>query len=199
MARSQSVNPTFSSILNMFKRVVQLLLPLVLLLSVHLLEAQELSHGKRLLMWEDFRAEAPGNSHFAAYTMTRVNLESAYTGRGKLWSGEFKVEAVFLPEKSWVRNDRRSRSERVLAHEQLHFDIAELSARKLRKALSELPEWSADLKQRANKLFEQCVEEGEQMQKRYDKETNHGLDSAAQERWKQWVEAELQKMSAFRN
>lgn len=183
----------------MIKRVVFLLLPMALILSAIQLRAQELSHGERLLVWEDFRATAPENSRFAAYTMTRVNLESAYTGRGKLWRGEFKVEALFLPEKSWVRNDRRSRSERVLAHEQLHFDIAELSARKLRKALADLPEWSTDLKQRANTLFEQCVDEGEQLQKRYDKETNHGLDSAAQERWKHWVDAELQKMSAFRN
>lgn len=181
------------------KRFVFSLLPVALILSTIQLHAQELSHGKRLLVWEDFRATAPENSRFAAYTMTRVNLESAYTGRGKLWRGEFKVEAVFLPEKSWVRNDRRSRSERVLAHEQLHFDIAELSARKLRKALTALPEWSTDLKQRANTLFEQYVNEGEQLQKRYDKETDHGLDSAAQERWKQWVETELQKMSDFRN
>lgn len=163
------------------------------------LVAQEIAHGTRPLVWSDFQGRAPALSEFAAYTMTRVNLESSYTGRGKLWKGEFKVEAVFLPQKSWARDDRRSRSDRVLAHEQLHFDIAELSARKLRKALSELPEWSVDLKQRANALFEKSVEEGEQMQKRYDHETNHGLDLKQQERWQIFVAEELQKLSAFRN
>ncbi len=188
----------FESDFNPMLRTCILLLWLVFGWAAPLM-AQEIAHGTRPLVWSDFQGKAPASSEFAAFTMTRVNLESAYTGRGKLWKGEFKVEAVFLPQKSWARDNRRSRSERVLAHEQLHFDIAELSARKLRKALSELPEWSTDVKQKANALFDKLVAEGEQMQKRYDQETNHGLDAKQQERWKLMVEDELQKLSAFRN
>ena len=51
-------------------------------------------------------------------------------------SYDAKVYAHFYPDKSWVIKEQSS--EHILNHEQLHFDITELHARKFRKQLSTL-------------------------------------------------------------
>ena len=99
-----------------------------------------------------------------------------------------RIKAVMDPEKSWVRksvkndyfppNSKRlsMESRAVLRHEQLHFDITEIFARKMRKKVTEKFKTLRVLKVNAlnsflSHLCETISKERRAMQKKYDKET----------------------------
>ena len=98
-----------------------------------------------------------------------------------------------------------ARDERNLRHEQLHFDISEIHARRLHARLSELvvrPEIAQPGGGDAARLraqFEQEVQlawDGEtqamnEHQSRYDGETGHGTKKSRQKRWAALVAEEL--------
>jgi predicted secreted Zn-dependent protease len=79
----------------------------------------------------------------------------------------------------------------LLAHEQLHFDIAEVFARKLRLKLSQLSYSPENYQEKMDGVFEKILAEMEEIHDRYDRETEHGLDEKAQQKWAQMVEKKL--------
>lgn len=104
------------------------------------------------------------------------------------------VHAYFLPKESWVLSEKMT--EALLAHEQLHFDIAELFARKMKMTFAEyeLPvktfiDKKAD--QRMEKAYHQIFKEMMEMQHLYDEETGHGTDVKAQEEWVSQIKNKL--------
>jgi predicted secreted Zn-dependent protease len=96
------------------------------------------------------------------------------------------VIAGFRPRESWVKpeilDDPETRRT-VLAHEQTHFDIGELHARRMREVFAHLTgpcrKTDADLSALARRLSHNEAME----QARYDSETNHGLNAAQQAAW----------------
>ena len=105
------------------------------------------------------------------------------------------VEAYFDPTESWVV--RGSRSEYLLQHEQLHFDITELHARKLRKLLQD-HQGMESRKFREKRLWhwvnekhEEVYQEMVAMQDQYDKETDHSLISSRQKEWESRINKAL--------
>src|SRR5579871_6965376 len=81
------------------------------------------------LTWADFRGKADNNSSFSASTASGIVYKFSMDGEGYSDS----ITAVFYPNESWVR----IRDDKYLIHEQGHFDITEIFARKLRKRLLE--------------------------------------------------------------
>jgi hypothetical protein len=73
----------------------------------------------------------------------------------------------------------------LLAHEQLHFDLTELWARKIRALLTTLP--SACKTPGASRMFETRIAEMQRNWledlKQYDEETDHGMAAARQKAW----------------
>jgi hypothetical protein len=136
----------------------------------------------RPLTWSDFQGSPPGDGSEGA--KSSYTLYSAWRCRGERF--EFRVIAGFRPRESWVKaivlNDGRQRRT-VLGHEQTHFDLAELHARKMRLAFGELAgpcqQTDADLSALARRL----AQEEKAEQRRYDAETNHGLIAAKQAAW----------------
>lgn len=70
----------------------------------------------------------------------------------------------------------------ILSHEQLHFDIAELYARKFRKQLSET-QFSTDIKAEVKELYQKVLKELYIYQNKYDRETNFSRDRKQQQYW----------------
>lgn len=100
---------------------------------------------------------------------------------------DLTVRANFYKNHSWTI----SSDAELLNHEQLHFDIAELYARKIRVRFTELKAakekrfstyWDA-----YNTLWLAC----RQLQKQYDLETNHGAKKAENDAWHVKISAEL--------
>ena len=106
---------------------------------------------------------------------------------------DLMVVANFYKKQSWSI----SKDTNLLNHERLHFDIAELYARKIRKRFSELKEikeqrysvyWNE-----YSKLWKAC----RVFQKQYDLETNHGAKQPENDKWISKVNVLLKSLDKF--
>jgi hypothetical protein len=141
----------------------------------------------------DFLGSEPYMSQFAAYTYTIILMEYDVTSNGnREIQPNFSISAAFNKKKSWISKASATSPDRVLKHEQVHFDIAELTARKLRKALHRAT-YTRNFRKEINSIYKQQIDLGEAMQEVYDEETRHGLDGRRQREWEMKVEALLLK------
>ena len=150
----------------------------------------------KMLGWSDFKADAP-RSRFAAYTFTVITMDYSIKSSGKSLKANFSITSAFNRQKSWVKNAPEAKSDAILRHEQLHFDIAELSARKLRKRLSELNLSRERYAKQIQAAYDEVIEAGDAMQKAYDEETAHGLLREEQERWAEKIKQEMDILASF--
>lgn len=82
----------------------------------------------------------------------------------------------------------------IIDHEYVHFAIAELYARKIRKSISELSSKSyPKIIKNVNKIFYELDKEKNSIQIKYDEETNHNRNIREQKRWRTYVMEELKK------
>lgn len=138
--------------------------------------------SSRRLTWDDFQGDPPTNGSEGA--VTAYTIYSGWKCRGDAF--EFRVIAGFRPRQSWVKavvmRDTVQRRT-VLAHEQTHFDLAEVHARIMRRAFSDLDRpcrWSDGA---LSALAERLGQAEKADQRRYDAETKHGLLGEEQARW----------------
>jgi hypothetical protein len=154
-------------------------------------------HPETKLTWNDFLAEAPSRNNFAAFTYTLISMEySAKITNGKV-TPKFEIYAAFNKRKSWVKNQKEARTAEILAHEQAHFDIAEITARKLRKALLNETYSRNNLEDKINTIYQETIQAGDTMQAQYDEESNHGLNKIQQLQWLKRVERELAELADY--
>jgi hypothetical protein len=142
-----------------------------------------------LLHKEDFKAKGKSNGPlgFAGIGIFMYPGESG----GELL---FYVEALFIKSKSYITKY----SEYVLRHEQIHFDICELYARKLRQKLRQtdfknIKNIQAETTKWYNKISSDLFREEE----KYDRDTEHGLNSAKQKVWETDIQEQLKALEEF--
>lgn len=136
----------------------------------------------RKLTWDDFTVKNGDSSQ---------NF-SAATSYGMIF--KFKLNSVipyFRKDKSWVLLSEKSSLD-LLGHEQLHFDIVELFARKMRRELEISDE--NDLE----KIYHCNILISDEFQDRYDSETNHGITDSEQNCWIKYVKDELKKLDTYK-
>ena len=91
----------------------------------------------RRLTWSDYLGPADITHGAAALTVYAMSISSGCNG--DFFS--FGVTSMFQPQRSWVKPVMLFRTvdgDRLLHHEQTHFNLSEVHARKLRKALGEV-------------------------------------------------------------
>jgi hypothetical protein len=137
------------------------------------------------LKWEDFSGAPVDNSYFDAETFGDVKY--SYTFKS-LTEFEFDVQATFDRNASWIRKQSQSRS--LLKHEQVHFDIAQLYAFKLKEAFTNFV-YTSNFKEEICNLAKQMSLEYHNRQAQYDTETNHSTIAQHQKRWEKLVRQEL--------
>ena len=164
----------------------------------------------------DFRGEIPDTAKYQSRSWIRI--EASW----RCISGVLNttIRAVFDPARSWwvgsqwnpwedvdsrrkwlsrsradVENKRHiALSEAdLLRHEQLHFDLAELTAGKIRRRLSELREPCAmpDRDAIVERVVVQLTDEFGKEQSVYDDETAHGTKAPLQQQWEARVQRAL--------
>jgi predicted secreted Zn-dependent protease len=79
----------------------------------------------------------------------------------------------------------------ALGHEQTHFDIAELHARRIRRYFGALPDACRKTDPELTELTQRLLREEKTEQQRYDAETQHGLRTAEQAAWSRDVARRL--------
>ena len=140
------------------------------------------------LTWNDFRASPPASQRVAATTASGISYSYSAQGRSGRYRLDYEVYAYFYPEKSWYHPELCDSV--VLSHEQLHFDISELYARKMREILGQRT-FSGNVRAEVRRIFSQINEELSEFQDRYDRETDYSRDHEAQARWNQWIGQQL--------
>ena len=143
------------------------------------------------LIWSDFEATPDNSIEYDALTNWQISYSASYSSDQGL---EYEVHCFFNKDKSWKKDE--SASDHLLAHEQLHFDIAELYARKLRKVL-ESYKVKKNIEKEINKLFEMVLAECNKDQKQYDKESDHSNDKEVQSKWIKRISKEIKELNSF--
>lgn len=142
------------------------------------------------LKWEDFKGRPDSTSKYRAIGNSGI--------RYRLSSNEdsftTKVLCYFIKSKSWTTN---TNSSTLLLHEQGHFDIAELFARKLRKAFADYQFNYQTFKKDIDQLFELINQERDKMDILYDKETNFSQNKPNQLLWNKKIKTELDKLKKY--
>ena len=142
------------------------------------------------LQWEDFRGEPDKDSHGDAATAVQISAKPFLVKK----EIRYDVVALFNRSKSWARD----KSPSLLVHEQLHFDIAELYARKIRKKIRELnAEGVKDIKI-YNAAIRALLLESNEADEHYDLETLHGALSKTQAAWSEKVMREMATLQRYK-
>jgi len=166
---------------------------------------------------EDFKGEVPKTAKFQSRSWIRI--EASW----RCISGSLNatVTAVFDPSRSWWLGSQwnpwedvdsrrkwlsRSRADvenkrhialsdaDLLRHEQLHFDLAELTAERIRQRLSALDGLCARVDRDAHveKIVMELTAAFGEEQVIYDDQTAHGTKAQVQQNWESRVERALQ-------
>ena len=152
---------------------------------------------ERKLTWEDFRAEPNTNSDAVALTASGITFGYSVKTSGRRIIGfTTSVEAHFYPDKSWYIADRAN--DYILGHEQLHFDITELYARKFRQHLDRLVV-NQSIRVQMNQIHEAINEALTKTQETYDDQTKHSINVDAQAYWENYIDEELKKLEKYKS
>lgn len=135
----------------------------------------------RKLVWEDFKGKAPENPRAAATTASGITYQFATQGtKGNNIVIDFTVSTFFYPNKSWYQPQLCDTL--ILSHEQLHFDISELYARRMRERLA-ASTFTQNVKAEVKLIYREILEELEAFQDLYDSQTNFSRDREQQLLW----------------
>jgi len=129
----------------------------------------------RKLSWTDFKAKPDSESDVAARSTTYLLF--SYTVNNDGFS--YKIESRFSKTRSWGLH----KTAYILSHEQGHFDIAEVFARKLHKKMSEYTFNRRTYQKDLKKIYQDILDEKEELQNNYDTETNHSINKEKQAEW----------------
>lgn len=138
--------------------------------------------------WTDFKGSVPENSSAAATTASGISYDfSTYYENDEL-KIDYKVYTYFYPSRSWYKP--QICDDVTLLHEQLHFDITELYARKLRTQLAEVT-FSKNVKVEIRQRYKAILRQLNDFQNKYDSETNYSRNLPVQNRWVLEIEKAL--------
>jgi hypothetical protein len=141
------------------------------------------------LAWVDFIGSPDAASPYKAFTESEIRTEVS----AKNNEAHIRIKTFFIKNKSWVKN----KTEKLLAHEQLHFDITELWARKFRQKIQgktfSIKSFQKELSDIQNSIYK----ESKDMQVVYDKDTQHSEVLAEQDRWEKKIKAEIESLKSF--
>jgi len=139
--------------------------------------------------WDLFKERKKAYSFIKAMTFSGIMYEVDVRDEQVI----INTEAYFIYGKSWVMAGYKK--PHLLAHEKIHFDIAEIYKRRLDKICNAYrTTYDEFIKNELNlelqRDFDKVFEEMDDFQEKYDLETKHGTDSIMQKKW----EKEIKKL-----
>ncbi|MFT5164879.1 MAG: hypothetical protein ACI8P3_000102 [Saprospiraceae bacterium] len=147
------------------------------------------------LTWNDFEG-APNYKHdykdISAITFSGI-VDYRGCEEGKI---VYKIKAYFEKKNSWVK--AIGQNDHTLEHEQVHFDITELYARKLRNALSGQV-FTCGEEHTFETFVNDFLKGWQKMQEDYDGETGYSHKHQEQDEWIEKVRAEMKELEAFKS
>ena len=147
-----------------------------------------------ILTWNSFKGVKPNNTDFAASVNSGIGFKWSYATDQGIIDLQYEVESYVQPFSSWV--DEKEKDAELLVHEQLHFDITELFARKFRKRLEEY-KFGRNIRKAMNRIHGDIELERNKMQNDYDNETEHSKNVEKQLFWEEKVAKQLEELKAY--
>lgn len=154
------------------------------------------------LRWQDFQAprcpqdvgsvlvRAGACSATVLELLPEVNSE----GRNSYW-----VASYFVKANSWVRDTTVWDSALMLEHEQLHFDLNELIARKMRQRIAQYERADRDIYGAAlHAEMAGLFAERTQLNTRFDLEAYNDVTAGTVRKWQRWLRQELAGLDAYK-
>jgi hypothetical protein len=150
------------------------------------------------LEWKDFKGVLDPNIFANALTTYKIEI----IPENVLVDAEDNIQdyknltvvAKFIKDKSWSI----SKSDNLLAHEQLHFDIVELFSRKIRKKFNELKSENEQRFSIYASAYELLWQECRKYQKKYDSETESGILIDENNIWINKIKQEISDLDKYR-
>ena len=141
------------------------------------------------LKWSDFLAEPDTTTQWYAICPAAIKAQG-------FWDGlpNFDVSNCFMKKIAWTRD---TTSIKGLEHEQLHFDIAEIHARRMRKAVDSLRNEGIKTFDPYSQIVQALLARRNKIDSLYDKESEHSINIVAQDRWKEEIENELKQLEDY--
>jgi len=182
---------------------MQKILLLFFFVSIHpLVYGQEdtvvifkLWHENDSLQWEDYKV-----THKKKILKNGFMVDATTSYQYKFIPGNWReydcinVATLFVFGSSWVED---TIDHTILEHERIHFDIAELYARKLRKALFFLYRKQIKSHTAYTHKIDSLFTAGKQFQEAYDLETYYGQNESVQQVWKDHIHYELRQLDDY--
>lgn len=145
----------------------------------------------RKLNWEDFKG-VPDISHSVLVTVagTTSVIDFEYKTTKRMITN-YKIRSIFVKNKSWtITNDAQ-----ILAHEQLHFDITELYARRIRKAFDSLKSIKNYTEDNYVKVYNRNIIQKNELDDLYDSQV-YG-NNIRQNQWIKRINKEILKLKKY--
>lgn len=163
----------------------------------------------RRLLWSDFRAKTyPKSGPFTGEKTAAISAVAPFlTPISENGVPSYRVDCVFLRDSSWVNNQAmKTATDRAetLAHEQVHFDIAELITRKLRYRIADgLQAGQAIYGPRVSLDINRLRAEEDALDEQFDQDVANsgwrGTEGPVHKRWHLRIARELAVLSAYQS
>lgn len=156
---------------------------------------------------EDFKMVNPGDNESPYGANTSHYIEVDYTFFEKMI--KYNISEYFEKDSSWMKlypgaifnkqeNELNNyQKTRGLKHEQGHFDLGEVYARKLRCLLANY-KYINDQKKVSDSV-DVILDRLKEMEKKYDHETVNSQDSIGQNKWNVKIQKMLDSLKAYSN
>lgn len=150
----------------------------------------------RLLTWKDFRGTPNRGKDYVATTNSGISLGFASQTKNGNTTYNIEIGSYFYPEQSWYRPGNVSAY--ILKHEQTHFDISEIFARKLRQKIAALDQSDNNFKSKVEEIYTSNEYERVLFQSTFDVETDHSNYPDQEREWEQKVADLLKSLDDYK-
>tara|TARA_R110002051_G_scaffold226875_1_gene289413 strand:- start:1186 stop:1713 length:528 start_codon:yes stop_codon:yes gene_type:complete len=172
--------------LGVIKTVILIAIGLILI-SKYQDEETLLWQSSLKLNWSNFKGK-PTNNKAAAVTASGLTYNFSTLSKNGEIKVDYTIGSYFYPDKSWYRPEVCDSI--ILSHEQLHFDITELYARKFREQLKN-KKFTSNAKNEVRAIYKQINFELNEYQNLYDAETDFSRNREKQLEWKNKIATKL--------
>jgi hypothetical protein len=142
------------------------------------------------LKWSDFAGRVDSSSNWMAGCAASIYIKG-------FWDNglpNFSVSNFFIKGDAWTKD---TTSAIMLQHEQLHFDIAEIHARKIRRAVDLLRRKKVKDIGAYSTEIRKLLQMRNETDSLYDEQTSHGTYGNQQIEWKQKILKELHSLNDY--
>lgn len=149
----------------------------------------------RKITWDDFKSQNKVHSYEQASAVMAPGLIAYPKNIEASKIKEVKIIATVSKNQSWYK----IKEDYILNHEQMHFDITEIYARKFRKELAQIEEFGNEISPNIFLLlFNKIDEEHWNFQSQYEDETQRGTNFNQQKIWNEKIQKLLNELDDFK-